>query len=104
MAMNISKIGGAAQPPADPTLSKSDARKDTASPVGPAVKPAEVKLSPLSEKLKMLASEYAASTAFDSKKVDALKDAIANGTFKVNAEVVADKMIAEAGELNGKKS
>jgi negative regulator of flagellin synthesis FlgM len=58
-----------------------------------------VKLSPLSEKLKALSKDYAATTAFDEKRVEALKTAIANGTFKVNAEAVADKLIAETKQL-----
>jgi negative regulator of flagellin synthesis FlgM len=60
-------------------------------------------LSPLSEKLKALSTEFSANAAFDTDKVNALKAAIANGTFKVNADAVADKMIAEAKEMTGKK-
>jgi negative regulator of flagellin synthesis FlgM len=63
----------------------------------------EIRLSPLSEKLKALSSEFSTSASVDTDKVNALKTAIANGTFKVNADAVADKMITEAGELFGKK-
>ncbi|WP_404300674.1 flagellar biosynthesis anti-sigma factor FlgM [Alicycliphilus denitrificans] len=39
------------------------------------------------------------STAdFDAGKVKAVKSAIENGTFKVNAEVVADKLLSNAHE------
>jgi negative regulator of flagellin synthesis FlgM len=65
---------------------------------------ADVKLSPLSEKLKALAREGSADATFDEKKVNDIKASIANGTFKVNAETVADKMIAEAKDLAGKKA
>ena len=43
--------------------------------------------------------EAGRSTAdFDAGKVKAVKSAIENGTFKVNAEVVADKLLSNAHE------
>ena len=39
---------------------------------------------------------------FDSGKVDRIGEAIANGTFKVNPEAIADKLIANAQELLAK--
>ena len=36
---------------------------------------------------------------FDAGKVKAVRSAIENGTFKVDAEVVADKMLANTQEL-----
>ena len=39
---------------------------------------------------------------FDAAKVDRVSKAIADGTYKVNPEVVADKLIANAQELLGK--
>lgn len=42
---------------------------------------------------------------FNSEKVEAMKQAIANGTFQVNAEAIADKMLANAAEmLNGSRA
>lgn len=42
------------------------------------------------------------SEVFNSEKVEAMKLSIANGTFQVNAEAIADKMLANAAEmLNG---
>jgi negative regulator of flagellin synthesis FlgM len=39
---------------------------------------------------------------FNAEKVEAMKLSIANGTFQVNAEAIADKMLANAAEmLNG---
>ncbi len=39
---------------------------------------------------------------FNTEKVEAMKLAISNGTFQVNAEAIADKMLANAAEmLNG---
>ncbi len=38
---------------------------------------------------------------FNSEKVEAMKQAIANGTFEVNAEAIADKMLSNAAEMLG---
>jgi negative regulator of flagellin synthesis FlgM len=43
-----------------------------------------------------------AGADFDAEKVARISQAIENGSFKVNAEVIADKMIANAQELLGK--
>ncbi|WP_313077562.1 flagellar biosynthesis anti-sigma factor FlgM [Melaminivora sp.] len=39
------------------------------------------------------------SADFNAAKVQAVKAAIQNGTFRVNAEVVADKLLANAHEI-----
>lgn len=39
------------------------------------------------------------SADFDAEKVARISDAIAAGTFKVNPEVIADKLISNAQEL-----
>lgn len=36
---------------------------------------------------------------FNTEKVEAMKAAIADGSFKVNAEAIADKMLANAAEM-----
>ena len=41
---------------------------------------------------------------FDAQKVDRLAQAIKDGKFQVNPEVIADKLIANAQELLGKVS
>jgi negative regulator of flagellin synthesis FlgM len=39
------------------------------------------------------------SAEFDADKVARMADAIANGSFKINADAIADKLIANAQEL-----
>jgi negative regulator of flagellin synthesis FlgM len=39
------------------------------------------------------------SDVFNSEKVESMKAAIANGTFQVNAEAIADKMLSNAAEM-----
>lgn len=55
-----------------------------------------VTLSPQSQSLSVQGPN---SDTFDSGKVEAVKTAIANGSFQVNAEAIADKLLANASEM-----
>lgn len=44
----------------------------------------------------------ASNADFDADKVERMRQAIADGSFSVNPEVIADKLIANAQELLGK--
>lgn len=44
-------------------------------------------------------SSKGVSADFDEKKVAELRAAIANGTFKVDAEAIADKLLSNASEM-----
>lgn len=59
---------------------------------------AEVELSPTAASLRA----NAAPAEFDAAKVDRIAQSIADGSFKVNAQAIADKLIANAQELLGK--
>ncbi len=55
-------------------------------------------LSPLGGALASLQTELA-QPAFDAAKVDEIKQAIRDGKFEVNAEAVADKLIASVQDV-----
>jgi len=63
---------------------------------------ASVQLSALSTQLAALESSLAAGTAFDAGKVQEIKEAIRSGSLTVNAQVVAEKMLAGLQEMFAK--
>ncbi len=69
---------------------------------GAAAKPqagVTVTLSSTSQALSSVSG--AGNEVFNTEKVEAMKLAIANGTFQVNAEAIADKMLSNAAEMLG---
>lgn len=44
-------------------------------------------------------AEGQSSEVVDSSKVEAMRSAIANGSFQVNAEAIADKLLSNASEM-----
>ena len=62
-----------------------------------------VSLSDLASRLQSLESEMAAGQPFDAGRVEEIKQAIRDGRFKVNAEVVADRLIESMKELLARK-
>lgn len=58
-----------------------------------------VRLSDAARALQQI--EAAGGGSFDSRKVEAVRQELVNGTFSVNAQVVADRMLANAQELLG---
>lgn len=61
---------------------------------------AKVQLSPSASLLSTAAGE----TSFDQAKVDRIAQAIREGRFTVDAEAIADRLIANAEELLGRAS
>lgn len=86
-------------PAADAAQAKAAGAGAVAAPkAGAADASAQVELS--STAATLLAA--GAGAEFDADKVKRMGDAIANGTFSVNAEAIADKLIANAQELLAK--
>lgn len=81
---------------------KTDAARPAAGT--PSAESASVSLSDLASRLQSLESEMAAGAPFDAVRVDEIKQAIRDGQFKVNAEVVADRLIESMKELLAKKA
>jgi negative regulator of flagellin synthesis FlgM len=64
---------------------------------------AKVQLSDLSSRLSQLETQFSQSS-FDAAKVSEIRAAIADGRYQVNAGAVADKLLASAAQLAGRKA
>ncbi|MEO8125109.1 MAG: flagellar biosynthesis anti-sigma factor FlgM [Burkholderiales bacterium] len=72
---------------------------------GPKAAPGRVEAHGAKVELSSTAASLRTNTApaeFDAGKVERITQSIAEGRFKVNAEAIADKLIANAQELLGK--
>ena len=58
-----------------------------------------VQLSPLSSQLQAIESSMADTPMIDSARVAEIRQAIAEGRFKVNPDAVADRLLQTAREL-----
>jgi negative regulator of flagellin synthesis FlgM len=105
----IGSVAGGPQKVADkaPAGAESAAAGATAA-AGAAAKPqasAGVTVSLSASTTQALSGAGNSSDVFNAEKVETMKQAIANGTFQVNAEAIADKMLSNAAEmLGGSKS
>jgi negative regulator of flagellin synthesis FlgM len=88
-------------PPAPAATARTSADEvATAAPGGVADSSAKVEISGTAASL--LAGASSAPAEFDAAKVTRIAQAIADGRFTVNAEAIADKLIANAQEVLGK--
>lgn len=71
----------------------------TSSPSTSASGGASVRLSALSSQLQTIESHMADTPVVDAARVSEIRQAIAEGRFKVNPDVVADKLLQTAREL-----
>ena len=97
------KIGHPADKPAAPVVTNgTPAASGHAAPAGaiPVKADASAKIELSNTASTLLAG--GASAEFDAEKVARIAKAIDEGTFKVNPEVIADKLIANAQELLSK--
>jgi negative regulator of flagellin synthesis FlgM len=61
-----------------------------------------VQLSDLSNRLSQLETQFPQSS-FDAAKVSEIRAAIAEGRYQINSGAIADKLIASAAQLAGRK-
>jgi len=88
-------------PTPDVALSSQDfsaKEKTRGAPVRSAA-PAQTDQVSLSAAGSQISGSKSSSMDFDSAKVDAIKEAIRRGEFKVDSGVIADRLIAEASAL-----
>lgn len=99
------KIGHKPEKPTLPVANgpapANDATKAQASTAIPDKADASAKIALSSEAASLIAG--GSTSEFDAEKVARISQAIDDGTFKINPEVIADKLIANAQELLVKK-
>jgi len=98
-----SVAGGPQKAPTAPAAGAEGLTTPAATPTQVATKPqagVTVSLS-ASTSQALSATGTGGSEVFNAEKVEAMKAAIADGSFKVNAEVIADKMLSNAAEMLG---
>ena len=96
------KIGSFETKPVTPAngVERKGAAAPAAGAAGKAVEAsAQVALSPAASMLAKLAED----PSFDAAKVDRIAAAIRDGTYRIDAEAIADKLIVNAEELLGRK-
>jgi negative regulator of flagellin synthesis FlgM len=83
----------------------ADADKSTPLVSGPAAASTQVELSSTAATLRAESAKNAtqASADFDAEKVNRISQSIADGSFTVNPEAIADKLISNAQELLSKR-
>jgi negative regulator of flagellin synthesis FlgM len=95
---HIGSVAGGPQKAAE----AAPAGAEAAAAAGAAAKPqasAGVTVSLSASTTQALSGAGNASDVFNTEKVESMKQAIANGTFQVNAEAIADKMLSNAAEM-----
>lgn len=95
--MKIGQLPDSRPPGAQTGLSKSGQGTSSAAMGAPAASGQEgvpVSVSTLAQ-----AARGGASSDVDMGKVESVRTAIANGSYKVNAEAIADKLLSNAKEM-----
>lgn len=86
----------------DRVAATPDARTAATKSNEPVAEAERVQLSNLAARLNQLEAQFGQSD-FDAKKVEEVRNAIAEGRFKVNADAVADRLLSSVAELLGRK-
>lgn len=91
----------AALPTAGSPAPANDAAKSQAATAIPSTADASAKIALSSEAASLISG--GSNTEFDAEKVARISKSIQDGGFKIDAEVIADKLISNAQELLSKK-
>ena len=97
------KIGNPADKPVPvaPSRSSGSEASKSASTAPAASSDEQTTVALSSAAAQLLAGEDAVSSDFDTAKVSRIAQAISHGNYKINAEVIADKLLANAKEVLG---
>lgn len=98
----IGSVAGGPQKAASAPAAGNENAATSAAATGAAAQPqagVTVTLSPASQAIS--SASGTGGEVFNAQKVEAMKLAIANGTFQVNPEAIADKMLSNAAEMLG---
>lgn len=93
--MKIQKI----KSPATGAVKTDKVRKNTASEGAVKATGDQVQITSMSTQVQALEAGLANVEVFDSQRVDQIKRQISEGRFQVNAEVVADQLVAAVKDL-----
>lgn len=93
---HIGSVAGGPQKSAEKPSAGPEAASAAAKPQAAAG--VTVTLSPTATQA-MSGAGSSGNDVFNADKVEAMKSAIADGSFKVNAEAIADKMLSNAAEM-----
>lgn len=95
------KIENSIQPITGVSTNDGHKRVDKANGAGPNPGPTQenVHLSSLSKQPQIVDNNIVSSGVIDTTKVQEIKQAISDGSFKVNPEAVADRLLETAREL-----
>lgn len=96
------KINKPTTPPATAKVSASKGKSAGKTPT-PAGSSDSLTLTESSTRIRSLESQLASVDIADAAKIESVKAALANGTFTVDAEVVADRLIDHTKEALRKR-
>lgn len=95
----IGSVAGGPQKAAERPTAGAEAA--AAGVAAPRPQPAGVQVTLSAATQAVSATGSAGNEVFNTEKVEAMKAAIANGSFQINAEAIADKMLSNAAEMLG---
>jgi negative regulator of flagellin synthesis FlgM len=96
------KIGSPAEKPPAPAAAAPAAQtapRTAAETAAPPAAEASAQVALSSTAAKLLSGAPGAASEFDAEKVERISRAIDKGEFTINAEAIADKLIANAAEV-----